>query len=190
MIKHGWAKAPALAALVGCAGEPQPAAPTGLTEAAVIAASVPIAQSTEPNSAAQLQSGHCGRRGERRLGLPAGRPRHCRGPIGGKQGRGQPHRRKAPQPGRARPMTSPKPTPRSPPRRWWRESPIARSSRPAAGRAQRRMSSPPSRDAGTALVRCATCTAIAPDLKAHIDSLYPGDLATGFQLGRIARGLR
>ena len=38
---------------------------------------------------------------------------------------------------------------------------------------------------------CSVChgTAIDPDLKAHIDSLYPGDLATGFQPGELRGAL-
>jgi mono/diheme cytochrome c family protein len=38
---------------------------------------------------------------------------------------------------------------------------------------------------------CSVChgTSIDPDLKAHIDSLYPGDLATGFQPGELRGAL-
>lgn len=187
MIKHGWA-ALALAALVGCAGEPQPPAPT-LDEAAVIAASVPIAQSFQAELKAQLQAAIAagGAKGgvsvcqqaapaiaaaqSEASGAEVSRiaAKH-RNPAGGvPDDLAQAYAALA-----AAPVVEGKPNRQ-----------IVQTGEGAQARVHF-LSAIPMQEQP-----CSVChgTNIDPDLKAHIDSLYPADLATGFQPGELRGAL-
>ncbi|MCR9179378.1 MAG: DUF3365 domain-containing protein [Erythrobacteraceae bacterium] len=187
MIKHGWA-ALALAALVGCAAEPQPPAPT-LDEAAVIAASVPIAQSFQAELKAQLQAAIAdgGAKGgvsvcqqaapaiaaaqSEASGAEVSRiaAKH-RNPAGGvTDDLAQAYAALA-----AAPVVEGKPNRQ-----------IVQTGEGAQARVHF-LSAIPMQEQP-----CSVChgTNIDPDLKAHIDSLYPADLATGFQPGELRGAL-
>ncbi|SHN59689.1 c-type heme family protein [Erythrobacter sanguineus] len=187
MIKHGWA-ALALAALVGCAGEPQPPAPT-LDEAAVIAASVPIAQSFQAELKAQLQAAIAagGAKGgvsvcqqaapaiaaaqSEASGAEVSRiaAKH-RNPAGGvPDDLAQAYAALA-----AAPVVEGKPNRQ-----------IVQTGEGADARVHF-LSAIPMQEQP-----CSVChgTNIDPDLKAHIDQLYPADLATGFQPGELRGAL-
>jgi hypothetical protein len=187
MIKHGWA-ALALAALVGCAGEPQPPAPT-LDEAAVIAASVPIAQSFQAELKAQLQAAIAagGAKGgvsvcqqaapaiaaaqSEASGAEVSRiaAKH-RNPAGGvPDDLAQAYAALA-----AAPVVEGKPNRQ-----------IVQTGEGAQAKVHV-LSAIPMQEQP-----CSVChgTNIDPDLKAHIDSLYPADLATGFQPGELRGAL-
>lgn len=177
-----------IVALAGCAAEPRPPAPT-LDEAAVIAASLPIAQGFQAELQAQLQAAIAdgGPKGgvsvcqqdapaiaaaqSETSGAEVSRvaARH-RNPAGGVPD----DLRAAYAALEAAPLVDGKPNRQ-----------IVRTGSGAGARVHV-LSAIPMQEQP-----CAVChgTNIAPELKAHIDSLYPGDLATGFKPGELRGAL-
>lgn len=187
MIRHAMAIVTA-AALAGCAGEPEPAAPT-LDEAAVIAASLPVAQGFQAELQAQLKAAIAD-------GGPKGGVSVCqqaapaiaaaqsevsgaevsriatkhRNPAGGVPA----HLAAAYAVLEAAPLVDGKPNRQ-----------IIQTGSGAGAKVQF-LSAIPMQEQP-----CSAChgTQVDPALKAHIDSLYPGDLATGFTPGELRGAL-
>lgn len=187
MRPTGLAAAPLLA-LVACAGESEPPAPA-LDEAAVIAASVPIAQSFQAELKAQLQAA-----------IKAGGPKEAvsvcqqaapaiaaaQSEASGAEVSRIAARHRNPAGGvpeelaeayaalEAAPLVEGKPA-----------TEVVQTGS-GEGAKVHVLSAIPMQDQP-----CSVChgTAIDPALKAHIDQLYPGDLATGFTPGELRGAL-
>jgi len=187
MMTQRWTALVVLA-LAGCAGEPEPPAPT-LDEAAVIAASAPIAQSFQAELKAQLQAAIAD-------GGPKGGVSVCqqaapaiasaqseasgaevsriaekhRNPAGGVPD----DLREAYAALAAAPLVEGKPNRQ-----------IVQTGEGAEARVHF-LSAIPMQEQP-----CSVChgTDVDAELKAHIDSLYPGDLATGFAPGELRGAL-
>ncbi len=178
----------AVVALAGCAGEPQEPAPT-LDEAAVIAASMPIAQGFQAQLKAQLEAAIAagGPQGgvsvcqEAALAIAQGQSEASgaevsriaekhRNPAGGVP----PELADAYAALVAAPLTDGQPSRQ-----------IVQTGSGAAAKVHI-LSAIPMQEQP-----CSVChgTSIDPDLKSHIDSLYPGDLATGFTPGELRGAL-
>lgn len=187
MIRHGMAVV-AAAALAGCAGEAEPTAPA-LDEAAVIAASMPIAQGFQQELQAQLKAAIAD-------GGPKGGVSVCQ--------------QAAPAIAASQSEASGAEVSRiaAKHRNPAGGVPAALAQAYAALEAAPIVDGNPNRQivqtgsgAGAKVYflsaipmkeqPCSVChgTSIDPALKAHIDSLYPGDLATGFQPGELRGAL-
>lgn len=183
------AAAAGLAVLGGCAGEPDAPPPPVLDEAAVIAASAPVAESFQAELKAQLQAA-----------IAAGGPKdgvsvcqQAAPAIAAAQSEAsgayvsriaEKHRNPAggvPEDLRAAYATlAAQPLVEGKPNR------VVVQTGSGAGAKVHFLSAIPMQEQP-----CSVChgTQIDPALKAHIDSLYPGDLATGFQPGELRGAL-
>jgi hypothetical protein len=178
----------ALVALSACAGEPQPPAPT-LDEAAVIAASAPIAQGFQAELQAQLKAAIAD-------GGPKGGVSVCQqaapaiaaaqSEASGAQVSRIAEKHRNPAGGVPDDLRKAYATLAAAPLVEGRPNRVVVQTGSGAQAKVHFLSAIPMQEQP-----CSVChgTAIDPALKAHIDSLYPADLATGFKPGELRGAL-